>query len=150
MKEKSLEHSILELQQPLLHFKLESTPNLISAQHFTTSDIHVVLQFYFSQVYSSLMWIELSIQQQKQIHQPMDVTWSSTNKDTKDERGSSQATNVLNRLEHSGPQPLSSWKQNSCHPPRQNSKEKEYLCSRQTYIRFFCKIITIILQGQTW
>lgn len=74
MKEKSLEHSILELQQPLLHFKLESTPNLVSAQHFTTSDIHVVLQFYFSQAYSSLMWIELSIQQQKQIHQPMDVT----------------------------------------------------------------------------
>lgn len=109
MKDKSLEHSILELQQPLLHFKLESTPNLTPAQHFTTSDIHVVLQFDFSQVYSSLMRIELSMQQKKQIHQPMDVMWSSTSNDTKDERGSSRATNVLSQLEQ-GPQPLSSWK----------------------------------------
>lgn len=54
MKDKSLEHSILELQQPLLHFKLESTPNLTHAQHFTTSDIHVVLQFYFTR--SILLW----------------------------------------------------------------------------------------------
>lgn len=93
MKDKSLEHSILELQQPLLHFKLESTPNLTPAQHFTTSDIRVVLQFDFSQVY------ELSMQQKKQIYQPMDVMWSSTSNDTKDERGSSRATNVLSQLE---------------------------------------------------